>query len=113
MPYFERSETDILPIYQIFTFVFFPSCGAKFRSNTTGIVYNNELADFFTNTSYSKYPWPKANSPGAGKRPLSSTCPSIVVDKDGDVVMVAGASGGTRITLSVAWVSNKKQNPNF
>ena len=83
----------------------FHSLGAKFRSATTGIVYNNEMADYFTNASFKGYQWPKANSPGPGKRPLSSTCPSIIVDQNGDVVMVAGASGGTRITLSVAWVN--------
>ncbi|XP_065055046.1 glutathione hydrolase 1 proenzyme-like [Rhopilema esculentum] len=81
--------------------------GAKFRSLTSGIIFNNELADFFTNASYSGYSWPKANAPGPGKRPLSSTCPSIIVDENGDVVMVVGASGGTRITLSTAWVIMK------
>ncbi len=89
----------------IFSFIYSFRFGAKFRSNTSGIIFNNELADFFTNTSYSGYPWPKANAPGAGKRPLSSTCPSIIVDENGDVRMVVGGSGGVRITLSVAWVS--------
>ncbi|XP_057299592.1 glutathione hydrolase 1 proenzyme-like [Hydractinia symbiolongicarpus] len=55
--------------------------GAKFRSMKTGIIYNNELADFFLNSTYGdKYPTPLYNAPGAG--PLSSTCPSILVDKD-------------------------------
>ncbi|XP_057310883.1 glutathione hydrolase 1 proenzyme-like isoform X2 [Hydractinia symbiolongicarpus] len=83
--------------------------GAKFRSMKTGIIYNNELADFFLNSTYGdKYPTPVYNAPGAGRRPLSSTCPSILVDKDGNVVMVVGGSGGTRITLSTAWVIIKK-----
>jgi len=82
--------------------------GAKFRSRTSGIIFNNELADFFRNDSYDGFPWPKANAPGPGKRPLSSTCPSIIVDENGNVVMVVGGSGGTRITLSTAWVIMKK-----
>lgn len=81
--------------------------GAKFRSMKTGIIYNNELADFFLNSG-DKYPTPFYNAPGPGRRPLSSTCPSILVDKDGNVVMVVGGSGGTRITLSTAWVIIKK-----
>ncbi|XP_057302421.1 glutathione hydrolase 1 proenzyme-like [Hydractinia symbiolongicarpus] len=85
------------------------SFGAKFRSMETGIIYNNELADFFLNSTYGDtYPTPFYNAPGAGRRPLSSTCPSILVDKDGNVVMVVGGSGGTRITLSTAWVIIKK-----
>ena len=74
---------------------------------TSGIIYNNELADFFRARNGSAYPWPRANAPGPGKRPLSSTCPSIIVDEKGDVRMVVGASGGLRITLSVAWVCCK------
>lgn len=44
------------------------------------------------------------NAPLGGRRPLSSTCPSVIVDNNGDVKMVIGGSGGTRITLSTAWV---------
>lgn len=44
------------------------------------------------------------NLPEPGKRPLSSMSPTIVLDADGEVVAVAGASGGPRIITSTAQV---------
>lgn len=39
-----------------------------------------------------------------GKRPLSSMCPSIVLDGKGIPVLLVGGAGGSRITTSVAQV---------
>ena len=45
--------------------------------------------------------WPSpANYIQPGKRPVSSLCPSVFVDKYGDVVLVSGATGGPKIITS-------------
>ena len=41
-----------------------------------------------------------------GKRPLSSMCPTIIINENGDASMVIGAAGGTRITTAVAQVKS-------
>lgn len=38
------------------------------------------------------------------KRPLSSMCPTIIMDENGDVQMIIGASGGLKIPTSIAQV---------
>lgn len=65
-----------------------------------GFVLNNEMDDFTTVRGQ-----PNAfgliqsdrNLPAPGKRPLSSMSPTIVLDGDGRVFAIAGASGGPRI----------------
>ena len=80
--------------------------GAKFASEKTGIVYNNEIADAYTLSSpWRKFSWSEENAPRPRSRPLSAMAPTILTDDDGNVRMVIGASGGAKITSSVAWVS--------
>ena len=77
------------------------------RSTVTGIMYNNEMDDFSTPGSVNFYgvePSP-SNFIKPEKRPMSSMSPVIVTNRTtGDVLFIAGASGGTRITTGTALV---------
>ncbi|KAH8295985.1 hypothetical protein KR018_008981, partial [Drosophila ironensis] len=78
--------------------------GAKVRSRQTGIILNDEMDDFSTPGKINAYgiPASPANSIKPGKRPMSSTCPSIVLDTHGNVKLIVGGAGGSKITTSVA-----------
>jgi len=84
--------------------------GCRYRSMDTGIIYNNDMADFdipgyevVDNISPSPF-----NFPEPGKRPFSSMTPTILTDDNGDVQVVIGASGGKRITTAVSLVLMNK-----
>ena len=82
------------------------SFGARYRSNRTGIIYNNEMDDFSTPgllNAYGVLP-SESNMIYPGKRPQSSTAPAIFLDDDGVARLVIGASGGTKITTAISLV---------
>ncbi|MEM8790917.1 MAG: gamma-glutamyltransferase [Pseudomonadota bacterium] len=65
-----------------------------------GFLLNNQLTDFsFSPTDAEGTPI--VNAPDAGKRPRSSMAPTIVL-KEGDVVLLTGSPGGSRIPEYVA-----------
>jgi gamma-glutamyltranspeptidase/glutathione hydrolase len=69
----------------------------------TGILLNNELDDFAARENAPNafgLLGGDANAPGARKRPLSSMSPSFVF-KDGDLRLVTGSPGGSRIITIV------------
>jgi len=69
-------------------------------------VLNDEMDDFgfgHVSNEFDISPSP-ANAAKPGKRPLSSMCPTVVTSAAGDVRLIAGAAGGTKITTSAAQV---------
>ena len=81
--------------------------GSLYRSNVTGIIYNNQMADFDIPNNDTEidgvYP-SEVNFPEPGKRPFSSMSPAILTNDTGDVQLIIGASGGKRITTAVSLV---------
>lgn len=75
------------------------------RRSKTGIILNDEMDDFSTPGLKNVYGIPpsEANFIAPGKRPVSSMTPTIIVNPDGQVNMVIGAAGGSKITASVAY----------
>lgn len=83
------------------------SFGSTVVSKSTGIILNNEMDDFSTpgiENDFGFRPSP-ANFIRPGKRPLSSMCPNVILNENGDVVFVSGSAGGSKITTTVSYVS--------
>lgn len=78
--------------------------GAGVTCPETGILLSSGMDDFswpnFRN--YFNLPGSPANAMAPQKRPLSSMSPSILVDRHGNVRMVVGSAGGTKIPTAIA-----------
>eukprot|EP00118_Oscarella_pearsei_P001603 m.7890 g.7890 ORF g.7890 m.7890 type:complete len:602 (+) comp19932_c0_seq1:73-1878(+) len=78
--------------------------GSKILSKSTGILLNNDMVGFSFHGSQAIFalPYDPNNKIEAGKRPLSSMSPTIIVDKRGSPSLVIGGAGGSRIITGVA-----------
>ena len=100
LPKLSSQEIDLLITF------FSDRFGCRYRSMDTGIIYNNDMADFDIpgyEVVDNIHPSP-FNFPEPRKRPFSSMIPTILTDHNGDVQVVIGASGGKRITTAVSLV---------
>ncbi|KAL5477193.1 hypothetical protein EMCRGX_G023948 [Ephydatia muelleri] len=77
--------------------------GSLICSRKSGIIFNDGMDDFGTpSKECSTCQIPNYIQPG--KRPQSSMSPTIMLDKNGKVKMVVGASGGSKIPTGVLQV---------
>jgi len=104
------SEGTAVALTSTVNFIF----GSRVRDSKTGILLNDEMNDFAVpnrpdifglRPSPFNYPEGPKVKGGMGKRPLSSTSPSIIEHEDGSFWLAVGGSGGSRIFGAVAQVS--------
>ncbi|KAF8507469.1 gamma-glutamyltranspeptidase [Hysterangium stoloniferum] len=80
--------------------------GSQVLDPITGVILNDEMDDFARpGGPNADGLWPSPyNYPAPGKRPLSSTTPTILEHEDGSFYLALGGSGGSKIFGSVAQV---------
>ncbi|XP_064460785.1 scoloptoxin SSD14-like isoform X2 [Ornithodoros turicata] len=80
--------------------------GALVLSHQTGIWMNNAMDHFSTPKEWNEHGLPPtaANAIAPGKRPLSSSAPSIMVNGRGDVILVITSTGSGTIITGIAQV---------
>lgn len=85
-------------------FISSSSFGCGSMGKRTGIILNSAMDDFGSPglKNYFGLPGSPPNFIEPRKRPLNSMSPTIIADAEGNVKLVLGAAGGTKIITSVA-----------
>ncbi|XP_021706727.1 gamma-glutamyltranspeptidase 1 isoform X1 [Aedes aegypti] len=93
------SNGDAVSVTSSINFYF----GAALSGKRTGIIVNSGMDDFSSPglQNYFGLPGSKRNYIQPQKRALSSMSPTIIVGSDGNVKLIVGAAGGTKITTAV------------
>ncbi|NWV92198.1 GGT5 hydrolase, partial [Machaerirhynchus nigripectus] len=84
--------------------------GSFVYSNQTGIILNNELADFcIANRSIKPEPHGKnkITASALGEKPPSAMVPSILISESGDMLVIGGAGGGWIVSATTMAIINK------
>ena len=72
------------------------------RSRTSGIIFNNEMDNFDISEIPVLCKHERTNNIAPRKRPRSTSAPTIILNKDGSIKLVIGASGGAMIPSALA-----------
>lgn len=99
---------DVLIVDELCLLFFSRSFGTGDTGKRTGIIFNNGMNDFAVDNLKNQFDMPSwpANHIAPQRRPISSMSPTIVTNADGDVELVIGAAGGTKIITALATVRN-------
>uniref|UniRef100_A0A8B9PVB5 Glutathione hydrolase n=1 Tax=Apteryx owenii TaxID=8824 RepID=A0A8B9PVB5_APTOW len=81
--------------------------GSFVYSNQTGIILNNELADFCIANRSIKPEGIMLSASSLGEKPPSAMVPSILVTKTGDMLVIGGAGGSWIISATAMAIINK------
>ncbi|XP_033169975.1 glutathione hydrolase 1 proenzyme isoform X2 [Drosophila mauritiana] len=78
--------------------------GSGLIGSRTGIVLNNGMNDFAVENNFFELPLSQSNKIEAHKRAMSSQSPILLADKEGNMKMVIGSAGGSKIIPAVVEV---------
>lgn len=84
--------------------------GAGISGKRTGIIFNSGMNDFAVPhlSNYFLIPPSENNLMQPGKQAVTSMSPTIITDQNGDVRLVIGSAGGTKIVSGISSVSDFK-----